>query len=93
MLGLNAEGQRVLGRCRLCWTRDATPPMTPALPAGRRPGHQPPEVLLVDDDEVSLMLIAIALRERGFDIIEAGGGDRALQLLTDGRPTSSCSTR
>ncbi len=53
--------------------------------------HDPlhrPKLLLVDDDEVSLMLIAVALRERGFDVVEAGSGDRALQLLTE-RPTDA----
>ncbi|MBL8313274.1 MAG: EAL domain-containing protein [Rubrivivax sp.] len=40
-----------------------------------------PEVLLVDDDEVNLLLIALALRERGFRIIEAGSGERALAML------------
>ena len=34
-----------------------------------------PRVLLVDDDEVNLMLTAIALRERGFDIVEVTDGD------------------
>jgi CheY-like chemotaxis protein len=31
---------------------------------------KPPEVLLVDDDEVNLLLTAIALRDRGFAITE-----------------------
>ncbi len=45
-----------------------------------------PEVLLVDDDEVNLLLTALALRERGFTIVEAGGGERALELLRDWTP-------
>ena len=49
---------------------------------GADPSYRP-KLLLVDDDEVSLMLIAVALRERGFDVAEAGSGDRALQLLTE----------
>ena len=40
-----------------------------------------PEVLLVDDDEVNLLVTALALRERGFRITEAGGGEQALELL------------
>ena len=40
-----------------------------------------PKVLLVDDDAVTLMLTAVALRERGFDITECSGGDEALDLL------------
>ena len=45
-----------------------------------------PRVLLVDDDEVNLLLTAIALRERGFSIIEATSGERAIQLLADWLP-------
>jgi PAS domain S-box-containing protein len=42
-----------------------------------------PEVLLVDDDEVNLLLTALALRERGFKITEAGSGEQALTLLRE----------
>jgi predicted signal transduction protein with EAL and GGDEF domain/DNA-binding response OmpR family regulator len=45
-----------------------------------------PEVLLVDDDEVSLLLISLALRERGFKITEASSGESALELLRDWTP-------
>jgi PleD family two-component response regulator len=45
-----------------------------------------PVVLLVDDDEVSLLLTAIALRERGFDMQEASSGQRALELLSSRVP-------
>jgi diguanylate cyclase (GGDEF)-like protein len=45
-----------------------------------------PKVLLVDDDEVNLMLTAIALRDRGFAITEAVSGERALQMLVDWSP-------
>jgi predicted signal transduction protein with EAL and GGDEF domain/FixJ family two-component response regulator len=38
-------------------------------------------VLLVDDDEVNLMLTAVALRERGFEVIEASDGAVALERL------------
>ena len=41
-----------------------------------------PKVLLVDDDEVNLMLTAVALRERGFAITEAGSGEQALGMLS-----------
>jgi predicted signal transduction protein with EAL and GGDEF domain/DNA-binding response OmpR family regulator len=40
-----------------------------------------PRVLLVDDDEVTLLLTATALRERGFQILEAASGDDALARL------------
>jgi PAS domain S-box-containing protein len=40
-----------------------------------------PAVLLVDDDEVNLLFTALALRERGFRITEAAGGEQALKLL------------
>ena len=45
-----------------------------------------PEVLLVDDDEVNLLLIAMALRERGFKIVEAESGEKALAWLSDHTP-------
>ncbi|MDE2628349.1 MAG: EAL domain-containing protein [Burkholderiales bacterium] len=43
-------------------------------------------VLLVDDDEVNLLLTALALRERGFAITEATSGERALEVLTGWLP-------
>ncbi len=45
-----------------------------------------PQVLLVDDDEVNLLLTSIALRERGFAITEASGGRQALEILADSVP-------
>jgi PleD family two-component response regulator len=38
-------------------------------------------VLLVDDDEVNLLLTAIALRERGFEVTEASSGNEALATM------------
>lgn len=40
-----------------------------------------PKVLLVDDDEVNLMLVAAALEQHGFEVTQAGGGDEALRIL------------
>jgi len=60
--------------------------MTPAYPLAVEPGIKPPEVLLVDDDEVNLLLTAIALRERGFAITESSGGEQALKQLADWAP-------
>jgi predicted signal transduction protein with EAL and GGDEF domain/DNA-binding response OmpR family regulator len=45
-----------------------------------------PKVLLVDDDEVTLLLTSIALRERGFAVTESTSGERALRLLADWVP-------
>ena len=45
-----------------------------------------PEVLLVDDDEVNLLLTALALRERGFRLTEASSGEQALEMLRDHVP-------
>jgi len=45
-----------------------------------------PQVLLVDDDEVNLLLTGIALRERGFQLTEADSGTRALELLRSQAP-------
>ena len=44
------------------------------------------KVLLVDDDDVNLLLIAVALRERGFVVTEASSGERAIELLADWLP-------
>ncbi len=45
-----------------------------------------PEVLLVDDDEVNLLLTSLALGERGFKIVQASSGEQALSLLHDWTP-------
>ena len=45
-----------------------------------------PKVLLVDDDEVTLLLTAVALRERGFEITECSGGEQALARLANWSP-------
>jgi CheY-like chemotaxis protein len=63
-----------------------------ACPTTDDAGLEQPQVLLVDDDEVNLLLTALALRERGFQITEADSGEQALEMLASGRPTSSCST-
>ena len=60
--------------------------MTPAQSLAGEALTQAPAVLLVDDDEVNLLLTAIALRERGFDITESSGGEHALKLLADWAP-------
>ncbi|KNZ31952.1 MAG: histidine kinase [Methylibium sp. NZG] len=49
-------------------------------PSGR------PQVLLVDDDEVNLLLTSTALRDRGFDVTEVSSGEQALQLLAGWLP-------
>jgi diguanylate cyclase len=43
-------------------------------------------VLLVDDDAIVRMLTAAGLAERGWQVIEADGGARALQLFEQERP-------
>ena len=45
-----------------------------------------PRVLLVDDDDVNLLLTSIALRERGFLVIEVGSGQQALDNLNASLP-------
>jgi predicted signal transduction protein with EAL and GGDEF domain/DNA-binding response OmpR family regulator len=60
--------------------------MTPTHPYADDSFPDQPEVLLVDDDEVNLLLTALALRERGFKMVEAGSGEAALELLRDWTP-------
>ena len=45
-----------------------------------------PKVLLVDDDEVNLLLTAIALRERGFEVTEARSGMEGLNMMAEWSP-------
>jgi len=60
--------------------------MTPTHPFADASLPTQPEVLLVDDDDVNLLLTALALRERGFKLVEAGSGERALELLRERTP-------
>jgi predicted signal transduction protein with EAL and GGDEF domain/DNA-binding response OmpR family regulator len=46
----------------------------------------PPRVLLVDDDEVTLILTCQALQERGFQVTPVTGGQAALDLLGELQP-------
>ncbi len=68
-----------------------------AVPAGRPapgPRGEPafddiperPKVLLVEDDEVTLLLTSVALRDQGFAVTEASGGEQALASLMDVLP-------
>jgi PAS domain S-box-containing protein len=45
--------------------------------------REQPEVLLVDDDEVNLLLTGLALRERGFHVTEASSGEAAVAALNN----------
>ena len=73
---------------------DSGDPMTqaaaiPLEPEGRADAaalDPVPRILLVDDDEVNLLLTALALRERGFDIVEASSGEQALDHLSGWTP-------
>ena len=61
--------------------------MSPAAPSTHNdPAREHPRVLLVDDDDVTLMVVGAALRERGFDVQEVNSGQQALQSLADGVP-------
>lgn len=50
------------------------------------PPDSSPRILLVDDDEVALTLTSAALRERGFLVVEATGGEQALSCLVETIP-------
>ena len=60
--------------------------MTPGHPFADDGLPTAPEVLLVDDDPVNLLLTALALRERGFKITEADSGEMALETLREWTP-------
>ncbi len=71
---------------KLCCKFDTHPLMTTphAFADDNIPAQ--PEVLLVDDDEVHLLLTALALRERGFKIFDVMSGEKALALLAERTP-------
>jgi signal transduction histidine kinase len=45
-----------------------------------------PLILVVDDDEVSLMLASASLREIGFDVLEATRGEEAIETAGEHKP-------
>ena len=59
-------------------------PVAPSYAEDHARDH--PRVLLVDDDEVTQMLVALALGERGFVVRCVGSGEAALEALSDGLP-------
>ncbi len=59
--------------------------MNPATSYAEDSAREQPKVLLVEDDEVTLLVTALALRERGFQVTEAASGELALSML----PSSS----
>jgi PAS domain S-box-containing protein len=46
----------------------------------------PAQVLLVDDDEVNLLVVCAALRERGFAVTQVTSGEEALARLVEAAP-------
>ncbi len=57
------------------------------IAAGATPtGDAPARVLLVDDDDLNLLLTAVALRDRGFLVTEVSGGELALGTLAAWSP-------
>ncbi|MFZ2652972.1 MAG: EAL domain-containing protein [Burkholderiaceae bacterium] len=46
----------------------------------------PAQLLLVDDDDVNLILVGAALRERGFSVIQATSGEEALRFVAEAAP-------
>ncbi|HNU10035.1 MAG TPA: EAL domain-containing protein [Rubrivivax sp.] len=61
--------------------------MSPATPSqAAEQASEPTRVLLADDDPVTLMVAAAALRDRGFTVREAASGQEALDALGEGLP-------
>ncbi len=54
--------------------------------APARPPGAPKKIMVVDDDPDIVDYLAQILRERGYDVCCAGGGDEAMQLLQSERP-------
>ena len=47
---------------------------------------RPDTVLVADDDPVTARFLASLLREKGYDVLLAGDGERALELIREHRP-------
>ena len=60
--------------------------MTSHLPLLDEGPVRQPEVLLVDDDEVNLLLTSLALRDRGFRVTDVSSGEAALEKLAEWTP-------
>jgi signal transduction histidine kinase len=57
-------------------------PLPPVLPPPEPPHHGGRETVLVVDDEDLVRAMAVrALREEGYDVLDAGGGQAALEVL------------
>lgn len=56
----------------------------PSPPAS---GPRPPTILVVDDEDIVRALVARALREAGYRVVQAQHGAAALALLESGRET------
>lgn len=65
-----------LGRC---WDKLASPRKGGPPGAGRRP-----RMLIVDDDDEFLSILAQRFRARGFEPVTADDGDRALEIVRSG---------
>ncbi|MCV6638816.1 response regulator [Candidatus Albibeggiatoa sp. nov. NOAA] len=50
------------------------------------PTHQTPKVLVIDDDEATLTLLATMLSRDGLEVIQANSGRKGLQLLEKEQP-------
>lgn len=61
------------------------PPGAPMLQYMNETGAGP-LILVVDDEAINRLLLVTALRKRGYGVIEADGGEKALQLAFDRRP-------
>ena len=61
--------------------------MSPVAPSyADEQARDRPRVLLVDDDEVTLMVVSMALEHRGFAVRSVSSGKAALEALSEGLP-------
>jgi two-component system, cell cycle sensor histidine kinase and response regulator CckA len=61
--------------------RQVEQPSRTSVPARRSPPRG--SILIVEDEETLRMAVATMLRKQGFDVLEAGDGDRAVDLIRD----------
>ncbi len=61
-------------------------PLAGAVPGAADPESAPPRILAVDDQEANLQVLQEMLGDRGYEIVTATSGRRALQLVAERPP-------
>jgi CheY-like chemotaxis protein len=77
----SAPGRGTTTTIYLPWCAAPAEPVAPPVPQLAGPAGSGERILIVDDEPVLRGLVAEILRERGYQVLDAGGGEDALALL------------